>query len=197
MIGKEAYEKMKSLYGDVGSWTIWGEKTTDKAKSGIGDMAWLDRPDLLDTLDTGFVFVGLNWSRLPDSTKTGPWRNFHTGRSVGQYYKLRHALKGTRYWGSYITDFLKYYPEKDSHEAMKWARKSPGEIERNVKTFEDELSHLKGNPALVALGDEAYQLLKENLGDKYRIVRVMHYAKYINPDVYRQKVLEVLDSTMN
>lgn len=113
MISKETYELMKSKYGIVGSWAIW-TPPGDTPKSNTHDMAWLNKENLLDTLDTGFVFVGLNWSSTHgDQTKGGElaWSNFHSSYAYQHDYKLRYAVTDTRYWGSYMTDLIKFYYE--------------------------------------------------------------------------------------
>lgn len=78
------------------------------------------------------MFVGLNRSgkpkdgnaeKKPDKPKD-PWFNFHAGRND---FKLRYALQGTRYWGSYITDAIKDYQEPIP---VKWKRHS--KVTRNA-----------------------------------------------------------------
>ena len=46
-----------------------------------------------------------NTEKKPDEPGD-PWFNFHAGRND---FKLRYALQGTRYWGSYITDAINQF----------------------------------------------------------------------------------------
>lgn len=112
MISQENYDILKEKYGDASSWAVWNTDYADsKPSHNINDLSVFDSPNLSE-LNTGFVFVGLNRSgkpkngnaeKKPDKPKD-PWFNFHAGRND---FKLRYALQGTRYWGSYITDAIK------------------------------------------------------------------------------------------
>ncbi len=193
MIDKNTYEEMKSRYGDVGSWAIWGNEVNGKVTSGMNDMSWLDLPNVLDTLNTGFVFVGENWSRNPNEICEGPWRNFHTGHRNSKSYKLRNALRNTRYWGSYITDVFKNNVVVDSHEAE--AGKTRAEKDAAVAALEEEIEMLGGKkPVIVALGEATYKILNTRLGGKYTVVRVMHYSHRVSAEKYKDEVLKVLDT---
>ena len=196
MIRREEFEFMKSRYGQVGSWAVWDMPDTTP-KSNTSGMEWLSAPNLLDSLDTGFVFVGLNWSSTHgDQTQGGTidWANFHSSYSRQQDYKLRFALTGTKYWGSYITDFIKLYAEVDSSKVMQYLRQNPAIITENTISFEEEIGHLHSNPVLVAMGGETYRLLQKNLGHKYQVTKIKHYSSYIGKEKYREEVLEVLDA---
>lgn len=112
MISQENYDILKEKYGDASSWAVWNTDYADsKPSRNINDLSVFDSPNLSE-LNTGFVLVGLNRSgkpkdgnaeKKPDKPKD-PWFNFHAGRND---FKLRYALQGTRYWGSYITDAIK------------------------------------------------------------------------------------------
>ncbi|MDP6484140.1 MAG: hypothetical protein QGH70_09895, partial [Nitrospinota bacterium] len=68
----------------------------------MGDISFLDDPndDILAMLDPNTVLVGLNIS----GTIERPFGNFHSDNSKAQDYKLRYALRDTRFWGGYLTD---------------------------------------------------------------------------------------------
>ena len=195
MITKETYELMKTKYGQVGSWAVW-DPATNTPKSNTAGMEWLASSNLLEFLDTGFIFVGLNWSSTHgDQTKDGTldWTNFHSSYSYQHDYKLRYALSETRYWGSYMTDFIKLYPEVDSAKVKKYLKQSPEVIDKSVAIFEEEIGYLQKNPVLVAMGGDVYRLLDKNLGHKYKIAQIKHYSSYISKEDYREEVLNVLD----
>ncbi len=194
MIDKTTYEIMLDKYGQVGSWAIW--KCPDKTpKSNTDDMSWVKDPDLLLRINTGYVFVGLNWSSTHGDQSDGgmiPWKNFHSGYSRQNDYKLRYALQGTKYEGSYITDIIKLYAEVDSNKVGDYLRKHPEIIKQNIKDFEEEISYLGEKPVIVAMGEKAYKILNDNLGFKYRILQIKHYSYTIGKEDYRQEVLNAL-----
>ena len=195
MVKKECFEKIREEFGLCGSWAIW-TAPGDSPKSNTGDMAWADDPSLNEKVGTGFVFVGLNWAGgHGDQNKSGTikWKDFHSDYQYQNDYKLRFALSGTKYWGSYITDIIKYYPETDSSKVVALLKRNPEIVKKNVADFERELYLLgEQNPILVAMGSASYNVLQTYLGDKYKIVQIKHYSYTISKENYREEVLGVL-----
>ena len=197
MLAEKIYELMKKKYGRVASWAVWGE-VGDTVKSNTDNMDWIKDRNLLRALNTGFVFVGLNFSSTHEENprRCKIWRNFHSGDNRRQNdFKLRFALLKTRYWGSYMTDLIKNHPDVDSKRVMSYLREDPKELEKNISSFEKEIAFLGENLVLVALGVDVYKLLKDHFGDscKYEIVKVMHYAAQIGKEKYRESILNALD----
>ena len=195
MIKQETYDLMKEKYGHVGSWAVW-RPAGAKPKSNTEDMSWVKDDNLLDILDTGFIFVGLNWSSTHGDQSNGgtiAWKGFHSGYAFQHDYKLRYALTDTRYWGSYITDLIKLYAEVDSSKVKSYLSKHPDEVKKNIVDFEEEISLLQKDPVLVALGGTTYSYLCKYLGNKYRIASVKHYSYTISKEDYRNEVLSILD----
>ena len=196
MLDKQTYEIMKQKYGPVGSWAVW-TSAGSAPKSFTDDMSWVNDPSLLETLNTGFVFVGRCWSRGdPSSRGQIPWADFHSDSPHQNDYKLRYALKGTKYWGSYITDFYKLDFDIHYLDVDDYAKEHPEFVRKNLATFQEEISYLGDDIVLVAFGNVVYNLLKKHLGDRYRIVKIMNYAAYISKEEYRTKVLEVLNNVV-
>ena len=196
MISMDNYRELEKRYGDVSSWAIW-KRPGDTPKSFTDDMSVFDSPDLLKTINTGYVFVGLNASNTHGERKDGicrSWLNFHSGYSRQNDYKLRFALMDTPYWGSYITDVIKKYPEVDSSKVSTYLKKNPAVVAENIKDFEEEIRLLGGNPVIVAMGDKAYKILRENLAHKYKILLIKHYSFTIGKEDYRKEVLNILNS---
>ena len=199
MICQGNYNILKEKYGDVSSWAVWNTDYTDSEPGrNIKDLSMFASPDLTE-LNTGFVFVGLNRSGRPKDGDAGkkpdepgdPWFNFHAGRND---FKLRYALRGTRYWGSYMTDAIKDLQETDSVEVEKTLGKEPERVEENLKGLREELELLGGRPVLVALGYAAEKKLRSMRSEGYEVVRILHpAARGINKEGYRDRVLEVLD----
>lgn len=212
MLDKKTYELMKKKYGRVGSWAVWDDQL-DTPKSNMGNMAWADdEAKLCRILNPKFVFVGLNKSKRPNKNSKDensntkiPWKNFHSGYSNGNSFKLRYALKGSPFWGAYMTDIIKIIRDKDSNkfvpaintnsqEILSAIKKDNTILERNIKKFKEEIARLGDNPVLVALGDKAYKFLKP-LEGKYKIEKLPHYSsqwKNIPKEQYREIVLDTL-----
>ncbi len=197
MVDKNNFDTLKEEYGLCGSWTIW-KKPGASPKSNTGDMAWADDPKLNEKVGTSFVFVGLNWAGgHGDQTEGGSikWKDFHSDYAYQNDYKLRYALMDTPYWGSYITDIIKYYPETDSSKVRTLIKKRPDIAKKNIELFERELQLLgEPNPVIVALGSASYEIIKQYLGHKYTIVQIKHYSYTIGKEDYRKEVLEILNS---
>ena len=109
VISRERFEEIKRKHGEYASWAVWapaGEKPT----SNVGDLSVLDpnsNPSLLASLNPAVIMVGLNISRpLAESL-----RNFHDKKPQAKDFKIRFALTGTRLYGAYMTDVLKFYVE--------------------------------------------------------------------------------------
>lgn len=195
MLTNQNYKLLKEKYGDVGSWAIWN-RAGSTPKSNTDLMTWVQDPDLLLNINTGFVFVGLNGSSTHGDQNghfKNAWTNFHSGYSYQNDYKLRFALQDTRYWGSYITDVIKHHSEVDSTKVKKYLKQHPEVVRDNIQILEDELSYLGDRPVLVAMGGEAYKILMEHLGNKYRVVQILHYSFTVGKEDYRREVLAVLD----
>lgn len=196
MIEKTKYEKLKEKYGSTSSWAIWA-MPTDSPKSNTSDMSVFKDPDLLNNLNPNYVFVGLNGSSTHGNRKDDEtiWTNFHSSYAYQNDYKLRYALMNTKYWGSYITDVIKHYPEVDSGKVANYLNAHPGIVKTNIEDFEKEISLLGTKPILVAMGGKSYDILNTWLGNKYKIVKITHYSFTIGKEDYRKAVLNVLDKT--
>ena len=188
MISKKAYEELKNQYGDVSSWAIWAPQL-DKPKSNTGNMNVFNDKDLLKKLNPNYVFVGLNCSSThgerTDGYK-GPCGNFHSTYSGQNDYKLRYALTGTKYWGAYITDFIKRFPEVDSGKVADYVSKHPELLKENIEEFKKEISILDTKPVLIALGSKTYEYMKKYIADDYKIAKVTHYSHQISKENYRK-----------
>lgn len=192
MLTKEQYNKMKERYGKVSSWAIWAAQG-DTPKSNVGDLSIFDDEKVLLMLNTGYVFVGLNVSGTEVNTNITDWRNFHSPNPKHHDYKLRYALKGTPYWGSYITDVIKLHADTNGENVMSYMKKHPSELQRNLESFEEEIAFLGETPVLVAMGDKVYNILRDNLPkNKYKILKIKHYSFTISKENYRKELLLTL-----
>lgn len=92
-----------------------------------------------------------------------------------------------------MTDIIKGFEEVSSAKLMAALRSDP-DIERaNAKTFLEEIDLLGAkDPLIVALGGDAHNILMRNFEGRFRIARVPHYATYVAPQAYRERVLEAI-----
>ena len=189
MIDREKFEFIKYKYGHWTSWAIWSE-VGDKPKSNVGDLSIFNGDDFLKDLNLNFVLVGLNISR---GDVKFPLGNFHDSRTEATDYKIRFALKDTIFWGSYMTDIIKDFSEKDSGKMMSYLRSNKLFENNNLEIFKNELKDLgSSNPTIVAFGNDAYSILLRNLKDEYNILKVPHYANYTSKEIYREQVIDLI-----
>jgi len=196
MIDVERYNKLKEMFGYTSSWTIWKEAGS-KAKSNTDDMSIFDYENICDKLNDNYVFVALNPSKELGEQKNKPWTNFHSSSPYQNDFKLRYALTNTKFWGIYITDVIKEVIEVDSTLVKEYLKKYPQIIDKNIKIFEEELKILSDQkPILIAIGNDSYDILNDNLSDKYTIYKITHYSsrKANKKEDYRKDVLSILNS---
>ncbi len=180
----DTYIKIKEKYGDISSWALWKEQTDSRSKLGMGDISFFAAPSqtTLDLLNPNIILVGLNISEKINRV----FGNFHPVKTSSQDYKTRFALQGTMFWGAYMTDIIKSYEEKISGNLMKYLSKNKDFEKENIKLFEQELLDIGSkNTIIVAFGNDSYNILKRNLGDKYTIYKVPHYSAFIQLDSFR------------
>jgi hypothetical protein len=195
MLNKEIYDIMKKQYWKVWSWAIWwAQKTTPR--SNTDDMTWVNDPNLLWIINTWYVFVWLNWSSThwdKWAIDNVDWANFHSGYSLQNDYKLRYALKDTKYRGSYLTDLIKFYPEVNSSKVGSYLKKNLNIVKNNIESFEKEISYLWKDIKIIAMGTKTYNLLNKYLWKHYQIFLIKHYSYRIWKENYRKEVLSVLE----
>ncbi len=195
MITLKQFNDIKSKYGHCSSFAVWAE-VGDTPKSNTGDLSVLDpdiNKELLSILNVDVVLLGLNGSRVVDPESTAPPLSiFHSWTSFQQDYKIRYAFKGSPYWGAYMTDIIKHYGEVDSTKTMEYLKRNKEYEQENIRFFEQELLDIGAiNPTLIAFGNDVHNILTRNLKDKYKILKVPHYAHFINKDTYREIVQQL------
>lgn len=187
-ITQEKFEHIKEKYGHYASWAVWSEEGSTP-KSNMCTAIFNDS-EIVDTLHTKYILVALNISRAIEI----PLGNFHPNYSAATDYKTRYALKGTPLWGSYMTDIIKDFEELASGKMMKYLKENPEFEQSNVKTFLNELNFIGAdNPTLVAIGNDSYKILTRNLGSKFEVKKIPHYASYISKETFRNQVLTILE----
>ena len=191
MITLEKFNYIKDKYGQCASWAIWASEG-ESPKSNIGDLTVRDpeeNSNLLPQLNPNIVFVGLNISR--DAIKT-PLANFHSSYHAAIDYKIRYAFKNSPYWGGYMTDIIKDFEQKVSGKVKDYLRENKEFELQNVQNFRQELIDIgASNPTLIAFGNDTYSILKRNLKNEFKILKVYHYAHFINKENYRAKVWSI------
>lgn len=192
MLDQTTFEFIKKKYGFYSSWAIWAD-TTERPKDNIGDLSVFDQetnPNLLEQLNPNIIFVGHNVSRGAIKTPLG---NFHDSRPEGMDYKIRYALEGSPYWGAYITDIIKDFDEKVSHNVMSYLKLNKQcEIE-NAELFHQEIKDIgSSNPTIIAFGDNAYKILTRNFALEFKIIKIPHYSNWGGKEKYRETVNKIL-----
>ena len=100
----------------------------------------------------------------------------------------------TKFWGSYMTDVIKGYPQVNSKKVITFLKQNPHVVKRNIEDFKYEMALLqdKRKPILIAMGNATYEILKGYLSDEFQIVKIMHYSNRIGKENYKKFVLETL-----
>ncbi|MCK9591310.1 MAG: hypothetical protein M0Q91_04795 [Methanoregula sp.] len=188
MIDQTKFEFIKKKYGHYASWAIWadaGKKPTDN----IGDLSVFDlktNAGLLQQLNPNIIFVGLNKSR---GIIEVPLVNFHDARSVSMDFKIRYALRGTPFWGAYMTDIIKNFDQKASGKVMSYLSKNKPFEKENARLFREEINNLGShNPTIIAFGKDAHMILTRNFTNEYKIFKIPHYSIYCSKEKYREDV---------
>jgi hypothetical protein len=190
MIDQDTFDRVRRRHGGYASWAVWADPAPDKPKSNIGDMRVLDpegNPALLQTLRTDVVMIGLNISR----SFCEPLRNFHDPRSMANDFKIRYAFANTAYYGAYMTDIVKHVEMVHSSSLVRYLKKDPSVVVRNVTNLLAEFDDLQCiRPTILAFGTAAHALVAEHVpSDRYsRLVRLTHYSHRISKEEYRQTV---------
>ncbi len=183
----DKFKKIRNKYGMYSSWAIWSEEGITPKSNMCSKI--FESEDTIKYLHSRYVLVGLNISR-PLEKK---FSNFHPDYSEAQDYKTRYALKNTPLWGAYMTDIIKDFEEVVSGKMMKYLRENPEFEKTNISTFQKELNFVStSQPILVAIGKDSYSILKRNLKEDFKIIKIPHYANYISKEKYREQVLEVI-----
>ena len=162
-------------------------------KDNVGDLSVFDiknNVELLQQLKPSIIMVGLNISRRIEV----PLANFHDLRHQAMDFKIRYALRGSPFWGAYMTDIIKDFEQKASGKVMTYLRTDKPFEEENVKVFREEINILGiDNPTIIAFGSDAYSVLNRNFKNEYNILKIPHYSNYTSKEKYREEVKCILE----
>ena len=190
---EKQFKLIKSKYQYLSSWAIWAEEG-ETPKSNIGDLSILNpkiNKNLLNELNPEVIFVALNISR---GDITIPFGNFHDARPEATDFKIRYAFKDTPFWGGYMTDVIKDFDEKISGKVKSFLSQNRDFEKQNIEYFLSELNDVGSkNPTLIAFGNDVYDILNRNIRNKFKILKVPHYANYTNKEKYREQVKEIYE----
>lgn len=115
------------------------------------------------------VLVGLNISR---GKMKDPLGNFHDARPEAMDFKIRYALRGSPYWGAYMTDIIKDFDQKISVRVMSHLRTNKTLEKENARLFREEIHDLgTHNPTIIAFGGDVYKILTRNFPNEYKILK--------------------------
>ena len=95
-----------------------------------------------------------------------------------------------------MTDIIKDFEHEISGEVRSYVRHNPEFLKKNIEFFKQELEDVGAeDPLLIALGNDAHDILTENLGDEFRIVKVTHYSHFISKEDIKSEFDELIAST--
>lgn len=145
----------------------------------------------MSQLTEEYIFVGLNPARH-DAVDTGePWGAFHSGDlRRAQDYKLRYALRHTKYWGSFMTDIYTDIIETNAKQAI--SKTTTQMTSKSINELLEIRSILGGHSIIVAMGNKAYQILSKQLPTDVLLKKIKHYSSFVNIDEYRSQILDQL-----
>jgi len=181
MYSRQEYDNLKRKYGGYSSWAIWDEKNPK-------DPSIIESS--LDTLNSRYVFLGLNISKELSDT---PWQNFHGGRHDRKLMKLVSRSPHLR--GSYLTDLFKDFPEAKS-SALK---NIPEDIIKgHVHIFSKEMEDIgiTDGTVFVVLGNDVSGYFKKYFQGKYKnnkIIDYYHYSYYGKGMTYQNWINGLLE----
>jgi len=96
-----------------------------------------------------------------------------------------------------MTDIIKDFEEKISGKVKSYLRENREFEQENVNFFVKELSDVGAtNPTLIAFGNESFDILKRNLKNDFKILKIPHYANYSSKEKYRQQIQEVVGNLL-
>lgn len=192
MIDQTHFDFIKKKYGHYASWAIWAHEG-ERPKDNVGDLSVFDvkhNAEYLQQLNPNIILVGLNISRRIEV----PLANFHDARSQAMDFKIRYALRGSPFWGAYMTDIIKDFEQKASGKMMRYLRTDKPFEEENVKVFREEIDDLGvDNPTIMAFGRDAHSVLTRNFKNEFEILRIPHYSNYSSKEEYREEVKGILE----
>jgi len=192
MIDKQQLENIKEKHGRYASWAVWAD-ASEKPKSNMGDVSHFKNESVLSLLKNDVVMVGLNISRAVSE----PFINFHDANPRANDFKIRYAFKDSPYYGAYMTDITKFLEEVDSKRVMKYLKEHPETIQRNLRTFREEMHDLKATaPAILAFGRNTHEILSANLNktEYFKLIKLTHYSHQIGKEAYKEAVFREIES---
>jgi hypothetical protein len=186
------FEFIRKKYGHYASWAVWAD-FGKKPKDNMGDLSVFDiekNTHLLQQLNPNIILVGLNISR---GVIKVPFANFHDARPQAMDFKIRYALRGSPFWGAYMTDIIKDFDQKESGKVISYLRTDKQYEKNNIQIFREEMKDLGvDNPTIVAFGVDTYTILNRNFKNEYKILKILHYSHYISKEKYREEVKSIL-----
>jgi len=192
------FNLIKEKWSKTSSWAVWA-KAGEKPKSYVGDLGIFnidENKELLNILNPNIIMVGLNVaSRSEELDFNREWGNFHDPSPRGHDYKIRYAFEDTKYWGAYMTDFIKEYPEVKAGKVKSYLKKNPQILEKNASRFKEGLNDIgEKDPLIIVFGGDAYSFMeKANIHKEYKLIKITHYSHFISKKSYRKKVLKKLE----
>ena len=92
-----------------------------------------------------------------------------------------------------MTDIIKDFDEKISGKVAKYLKENKNFENENANFFLKELSDISSqNPTLIAFGNETFNISKRKFANRFKILKVPHYANYTGKEKYREQVQSII-----
>lgn len=213
----ECFAANRDAYGACSSWAVWDQGACEHLRfqpaavkapdfwlnravaklNGVSSQAELDA--LGWSLNPNVVMVGLNFAERDEQTQVATaglkHHAFHEETTLTSDQRLRDACCGTRLWGAYLTDLVKFVDGQltpvRSSKAKPIKKRLRDEEFRNmqIQGLIDEINTLGvHDPTIIALGNDVHTyltspesktMLQEGLGTHTVILKITSYSKAV------------------
>ena len=187
---KETYEILKKKYGDVSSFAIW------RSVNNISDISMFNGEEILKKINENYIFIALNPAEHPKSEEIRVFGNFHSSYRYQRDYKLCYALKGTKYYGAYITDLFKSFRYTNRADLKKALKEREKDIKNDFDSLLEEIEIINKEAVLVFIGKCIFHFFNKYFKNKIinKTVYITHFSYVCGKEWYRETINNQIES---
>lgn len=143
--------------------------------------------ELAKAIKPKYMLVGLNVADR-NNAGYGSWSNFHDNTSKSHDRNVMKIICGTKYFGSYMTDIIKDFPETNSGKVltatvgMRRTKENAQRLYDSLEIFQQELD-ITAPEEIILFGDVAFHIFHLaiqggllDLPDNTKVVETPHYS---------------------
>ena len=186
-VSEDQFCKLREQCGDQSSWAVWnGADDRGRFKCPLDILDPTINRDLISSLNNNYIFLGLNISKPIEK----PLANFHPMAWKHENNRLDLVLRGTKFWGSYMTDLVRQVVKANGADLQRRIRQDPKLLVDGIKALKADIEILRmDKPIIFALGAICHnQLTSKDLPSSWRIHRLTHYAARMGTNNYVARV---------